>query len=603
MMPPFFNRLRTQPLLKITQRAPYLVGILGLFFLLPLAFAQSKNTTPNQSKSTPKAATTNSALSAQWMFEILLGEINALEGQAPTAFALILDVAKKSGDEKAFERAIEIALKSRSAEAALEAARAWREAQPNSQSANQYLVQILIALNQLSEVEPALARLLLITPKDEKIELIRSIPRQFTRVQNKALAAQVVERVLEGSKSNRSLAAAAWSAVGQMRLLANDQEGAMNAVQKGNQIEPQSADPIWLALGLMELRYLEAENFLQRLFAQKSPPVEANVHFAYAKILLQNQENKAGIEQLLAITKKHPDMPLPWLYLASAQLESDMVPQAQSHFLKFLSLQESRPTPMNEREASQAYFGLAQIAQQQGDLNKAEEWLTRITQGPSRVSAYIQRALILNKKGQGQRAVDLILSLPEDTSVERKSKNTALAQIYRDQKNFAKSLDVLKETFKQNPMDDDLTYEMAMAYEKINRLDEMELALKVIIQRNPNYHAALNALGYSLADRNLRLPQAREYIVKALEMSPEDPFIMDSLGWVEFRMGKLQEALAILKRAYAIKPDADIAAHLGEVMFQAGQKEEALKLWRMAIEKSPDNEVLQETLKRLGIHI
>ena len=603
MMPPIFSRLCAQPLHSSTQRTPYWVGLLGLFCLVPLAFAQPKNTAPQLSKSPPKAATTNSALSAQWMFEILLGEINALEGQAPTAFALILDVAKKSGDEKTFERAIEIALKSRSGEAALEAARAWREAQPNSQSANQYLVQIYIALNQLSDVEPALARLLLITPKDEKIELIRSIPRQFTRVQNKALAAQLVERVLEGAKSNRSLAAASWSAIGQMKLLANDQEGAMNAAQKGNQMDPQSADPIWLALGLMELRYVEAENFLQRFFAQKSPPVEADVHFAYAKILLQNQENQSGIEQLLTITKKHPDMPLPWLYLASAQLESDRVAEAQSHFLKFLSLQASRPTPMNEREASQAYFGLSQIASQQGDLNKAEEWLSRITQGPSKVSAYVQRALILNKKGQGQSAVDLILSLPEDTSAERKSKNTALAQIYRDQKNFTKALDVLKETFKQNPMDDDLTYEMAMAYEKLNRLDEMELALKVIIQRNPNYHAALNALGYSLADRNLRLPQAREYIVKALEMSPEDPFIMDSLGWVEFRMGKLQEALAILKRAYTIKPDADIAAHLGEVMFQAGQKEEALKLWRMAIEKSPDNEVLQETLKRLGIHI
>jgi tetratricopeptide (TPR) repeat protein len=580
-----------------------ILGLISLLAFSPLGFAQPKNTAPSPAKSAPKESTTNSALSAQWMFEILLGEINALEGQAPTAYALILDVAKKSGDEKAFERAIEIALKSRSGEAALEAARAWREAQPNSQSAHQYLVQIFIALNQLNEVESALGRLLLITPKEEKIELIRSIPRQFTRVQNKALAAQIVERVLEGAKANRSLSAAAWSAVGQMKLLNNDQEGAMAAVQKGHQADAQSADPLWLALGLMEMRYFEAENFLQRFFSQKSSSVDAELHFAYAKILLQNQELKPGIEQLLILTKKHPSMPLPWLYLASAQLESDWVAEAKIHFEKFLALQATAPTPMNEREASQAYFGLSQIASQQGDLNKAEEWLSLITHGPSRVSAFVQRALILNKKGQAQSAIDLILTLPEDTSAERKSKNTALAQIYRDQKNFTQALEVLKAAFKQSPKDDDVTYELAMAYEKLNRLDEMELALKAIIQRNPNYHAALNALGYSLADRNLRLPQAREYIVKALEMSPEDPFIMDSLGWVEFKMGKLKEALAILKRAYAIKPDADIAAHLGEVMYQLGLKEEAIQLWHTALDKSPGNEVLQETLKRLGIKI
>jgi Flp pilus assembly protein TadD len=113
----------------------------------------------------------------------------------------------------------------------------------------------------------------------------------------------------------------------------------------------------------------------------------------------------------------------------------------------------------------------------------------------------------------------------------------------------------------------------------------------------------LNALGYSLADRNMRLDQAREYIVKALELVPEDPFIMDSLGWVEFRLGKFQEALAILQKAHSLKPDADIAAHLGEVMFLLGQKDDALKLWQSALAKSPDNEVLRETLKRLGIKI
>ncbi len=574
---------------------------LALVLVSQLSWAQHKPPANKVTKTTPENASSNSALSAQWMFEILLGEINVLQGQAPTGYALLLDVAKKSGDEKAFERAVEIALKSRSGEAALEAAKAWREAIPSSQAANQYVVQILIALNELNETEQALGRLLLITPKDEKLDLIRSIPRQFARVSNKPLAAQIVERALESSKAIKSLSAAAWAAIGHMRLLASDAEGAFGAVQKAYQIDPKSPDPLWLAVGLMELRHMEAENFLQRFFSQKSPSVELDLHFAYAKVLMQNQQLKAGIAQLLALTAKYRDFSLGWLYLASAQLESEAVLDAEVNFKKFLEVQSSKPQAMDEREASQSYFGLAQIANQRGDLSQAEQWLGLITQGPSKVTAYVQRALILNQKGQAQSAIELINGLPQETPPERKSKWLALAQVYRDQKELTKTLEVLKEAFKENPKDDDMVYELAMAYEKLNLLQEMELALKAIIKRNPTYHAALNALGYSWADRNIRLEQARDYIVKALELVPEDPFVMDSLGWVEFRMGRLKESLAILQKAHTLRPDADIAAHLGEVMYTLGQKDDARKLWQTALSKSPDNEVLKETLKRLGI--
>jgi tetratricopeptide (TPR) repeat protein len=578
-------------------------GLTALCLVAPLSLAQTK-ASPNKAPSiSSEKGLGNSALTAQWMFEILLGEMNVLQGQAPTGYALLLDVAKKSSDEKAFERAVEIALKSRSGEAALEAAMAWREALPNSQGANQYVVQLLIALNQLPQTEQALGRLLLITPKEEKADLIRSIPRQFARVGNKVLAAQMVERALEGSKASKPLSALTWSTIGHMRLMASDPEGAMGAVQKGHQLDPKSPDPLWLALGLMEFRHTEAENFLQRFFSQKSPPVELDFHFAYAKVLLQNQHFKQGIGQLQLLLQKNSAFSLGWLYLATAQLEDNSPTEAEGNFKKFLDVQATQPLAMDEREASQAYFGLAQIANQRGDLAQAEHWLGQITQGPSKVNAFVQRALILNKRGETKNAIDLISTLPTDTAPERRSKWMALVQIYRDQKDFVKTLDVLKDAFKENPKDDDVAYELAMAYEKLDLLQEMEMALKLVIKRNPTYHAALNALGYSLADRNMRLDQAREYIVKALELVPEDPFIMDSLGWVEFRLGKFQEALAILQKAHSLKPDADIAAHLGEVMFLLGQKDDALKLWQSALAKSPDNEVLRETLKRLGIKI
>jgi tetratricopeptide (TPR) repeat protein len=142
---------------------------------------------------------------------------------------------------------------------------------------------------------------------------------------------------------------------------------------------------------------------------------------------------------------------------------------------------------------------------------------------------------------------------------------------------------------------------MAMVAEKLDKLDDMERLLRGIIAIDPTYHHAYNALGYSLADRNLRLPEAKQLIQKALEYAPGDPYISDSLGWVEFRLGNFDEALRVLQGAFAAKPDAEIAAHLGEVLWQMGRREQALQTWREGTKLNSDNETLLKTLKRLRV--
>ncbi|MCX7225905.1 MAG: tetratricopeptide repeat protein [Burkholderiales bacterium] len=144
---------------------------------------------------------------------------------------------------------------------------------------------------------------------------------------------------------------------------------------------------------------------------------------------------------------------------------------------------------------------------------------------------------------------------------------------------------------------------MAMMAEKIGKFDDMERLLRSVIARKPDYQHAYNALGYSLAERNQRLPEARQLIKKALELAPDDPFITDSLGWVEFKSGNLPEALRILQGAYKSRPDAEIAAHLGEVMWAMGRREQALTVWREGLTLSPDNDTLRDTLKRLRVKL
>jgi tetratricopeptide (TPR) repeat protein len=142
-----------------------------------------------------------------------------------------------------------------------------------------------------------------------------------------------------------------------------------------------------------------------------------------------------------------------------------------------------------------------------------------------------------------------------------------------------------------------------MMAEKLGFLDELERQLRRIIQLKPDYYQAYNALGYSLADRNVRLPEAKELIQKALEYAPSDPFIRDSLGWVEFRMGNTSEALQIFEAAYKAKPDAEIAAHFGEVLWSLGQRERAVAIWKEGQLINPDDETLLETLKRLRVKL
>ena len=171
----------------------------------------------------------------------------------------------------------------------------------------------------------------------------------------------------------------------------------------------------------------------------------------------------------------------------------------------------------------------------------------------------------------------------------------------REAGRYADAFKVLDDALTRQPDDTDLLYDHAMAAEKVNRLDLLEASLRKLIEAKPDHAHAYNALGYTLADRNLRLGEAQRLIEKALELAPDDAHILDSMGWVLFRRGDLEGAIRYLRKAFALRADVEIGVHLGEVLWQAGMQDEARRLWREAREREPANEVLRETLVRLNI--
>jgi tetratricopeptide (TPR) repeat protein len=177
----------------------------------------------------------------------------------------------------------------------------------------------------------------------------------------------------------------------------------------------------------------------------------------------------------------------------------------------------------------------------------------------------------------------------------------AEAQLLRDAQAYKEAFDLLGKALERLPNYTDLLYDHAMLAEKVERLDVLEQNLRKVIQLKPDHAHAYNALGYTLADHNDRLGEAKNYIEKALKLSPDDPFIMDSMGWVEYRLGNLDEGISFLRKAFGVQPDPEIAAHLGEVLWAQGKRDEALKVWRESLKENPDNQLLNDTFKKFTL--
>jgi tetratricopeptide (TPR) repeat protein len=500
-------------------------------------------------------------MTGELLYEILLGEMNLRHGEPAAGFSLLLDAAKKSNDVQLYDRAVEIALQARSGDGALLAARAWTKAWPQDRKANNQLLQILLAVNQVSESLEPLKKEIALAPEAERDATINLIPRHYARVSDKKRAANIAQQALEPylSKSNTT-AAIAWTSIGRLRLAADDVIGALEAAQKGQAADIKAQGPLLLSMELMSKKVTEAEALVQQGLRKQDGPEMAMSH---VRVLIELERYKEAADQLKAITRKDPKLADAWLVLGSLQFEQGQDKEAEASLARYVSLATKTPTSSSTRGLNQAQTRRAALLARQGKLGEARE---------------------------------LIHQIPANNADEQRTRVLAEVQLLREHRQWQAAFDLLAAHSGDN---EDLIYEQAMLAEKLNQLDVMEKLLRQVIAQNPSYYNAYNALGFSLADRNIRLQEAKQLIVKALTFAPDDPFITDSLGWVEFRMGNLGAALTYLQKAYKDRADAEIAAHLGEVLWKLKRQDEALKIWREGLNTAPNNETLQETLQRL----
>jgi tetratricopeptide (TPR) repeat protein len=588
-------------------------------FVVALAFVAGSAgaAAPEQSDKTASRVE-NSSLDAPLFYQLLLGEIELREGQAGTAYQLMLDAARRTKDEQLFRRATEIALQARAGEQALSATLAWRQALPESSDALRYHIQLLVALNRINDVEEPLGLLLRRTPRPSLPAVIEAVPRFLGRAPDHHATAAVVERVLRPFVDDPETKAPALVAIGRAWHAAGDVAKALDFARRASDANAASEGAAFLALELLPTS-ADAEAIVKRQLA--ASPTSQNVRLAYVRTLATSQRLPEAASEISVLTKNEPNLAPPWLTLGALELEMKRPKEATDALLTYVRLVEGGAavnfgtpanapvthasddeddTPPNASTAlTQAFLLLAQAAELQQDYAGAERWLARVDNPQRALEVQARRASLLARQGKIKEARELIRQSPGDA----RAKLLAETELLRERKMYAEAEQVLAQANQQFPDDTDMLYEQAMLNEKLDRLDEMERLLRRVIALKADHQHAYNALGYSLAERNIRLPEARELIKKALELSPGEPSITDSMGWVEYRLGNRDEAIRWLREAYQARPDPEIAAHLGEVLWSAGRTDEARKVFRDARSRDAQNDVLRETLARLRVDL
>jgi tetratricopeptide (TPR) repeat protein len=523
-------------------------------------------------------------LTPPMLFDFLLAETALQRGDTEIAVRTYLKLAKSTHDPRVAQRATEIALQARQPAAALESAKTWAELDPNSVGARQTLAALLVNFDRLDEARPHLEKLLA-SAGDNIDEAFMQLNSLLVRNANKNATFELVKQLAqpypELPEAHFAVSQAAWFAehfdvaLAEMkRALALRPEWEMAAIYQGRILARMS--------NVSALEFFE--DYL------RTYPKANDTRITYARLLLAEKDYGKAREQFQQLLEENPGNADVAVAVGLLSMELREYDSAESYFKKALDL--------GYRDPGMVRFYLGGINEKTQQIDKAMEWYRSVTSGTQYIPAQIKYALLLSKTGKMNEGLQHLHQLPVTNDQQRAQLSVAEAQLLREAGAYKKAFQLLSDALKKLPDYPDLLYDRALAAEKIGKSEIMEQDLRKLIQLRPDHAHAYNALGYGLAEHSDRLPEALELIEKAIELSPNDPYIMDSLGWVHYRMGNLNQGLSYLRQAFGLNPDPEIAAHLGEVLWVQGTREEAKDVWQSTLKNHPDNEVLLGTMKK-----
>ena len=537
------------------------------------------------------------------MYRVLAGELAVHEGIYDVAYGFMLKAAQSRDDPALYKRTVEIALQARAGASALSAARTWLANMPDSREAIQQVFGLELALQKSTDASKSLARLVKDLSPKELEAFSAALPAALSRLSNNEQRLIVVRNGLSNLLKDPARGAYAHAMLGNTALFAGQTQTALQQAQQALKQSPSNAVAATLAVALMEQGLASARPLVQTYVER--PDATARVRYFYARALAEQGQTAAAIQSLKSLTHDHSDAWEAWLLLAT--LKADRQDWDSAHAAA-LAVVNGLPAKTEDSDAGHKWRNrglllLSEIEQKQDHFQQAQHWVDQVTQADDPLAVTYRRATLLAAQGHLDKARALIAQTEVNDATQERRRLTLEAQLLREHQAWQAAFDLLGEGFQRFPDETDWLYTQAMVAERMAHYDDMERLLRQHMGLQPEDHQALNALGYSLADRGLRLDEARGLIEKALAKAPNDPFITDSLGWVQFRQGQLEQAIATLQKAWASRADAEIAAHLGEVLWAAGRTQEARQAWAQGLVTSPDNASLRQTLQRLGVKL
>lgn len=526
----------------------------------------------------------NEDLLARTVFQSLVGEFALQRGDVRLGTEAWSDLAVRTRDPKVIARAIEVAGFARQYDKALELSRLWLEVEPDSAKARQTESSLLVLSNRLDELAPQMAKLL----EQDQANIANNL-LQLNRILARHGDKKAVQSLVDKLAAPYDSLPEAHFAMAQAAANAGDNLRALNETEKSLLLRP---DWETAAIARAQLQStVSNETAIDSLgsFVKKNDEAR-DARLALARLLINDKrytEARAHFDRLIRDNPDNPDVIYPVAMLA---LQQGDAATGRTHLEKLLQTEFS--------DKSTVHFFLGQLDEEQKNPESAIAHYRQVTAGSQFVTARSRAAQILLQQGKPDEARELLRNAG-GTPNEKIQLIIAESQLLRETGHVADALTLLDGALVKQPDNPELLYEAALLADRQGKPEVLEARLKHLIKLKPEHAHALNALGYSLAERNIRLGEAETLIAKALSLAPNDPFIMDSMGWVLYRQGKLPEALKTLEQAYGIKSDPEIAAHLGEVLWHMDRKDDARRILSDAARNHPDNEVLTGAIKKL----
>jgi tetratricopeptide (TPR) repeat protein len=524
-------------------------------------------------------------LSEDLLFKLMLAEVAVQRDQPHIAVQAYLELARATRDPRVAQRATEVAWNARFTDAALEAAGIWLAADPGSTQARQIIAALLVNQAQIAEAQPHFEKWLA-ADRDNIGQNFLQLNALLARHKDKAAVFRLMQALAKPyptvPEARLAVAQAAWNA--------DQQQASLDEARAALKLRPDwEIAALFVAQVLARRSEEEALRYLGEYLV--AHPQARDVRLNYARLLVNAKNYAEARKQFEALVAESPQNADVGMAVALLALQTGDYDAAETHLKRVLDL--------NYKDPDLVRYYLGQLNEERKRFDEALKWYAAVTQGEQYVNAQTRYAAILARQGKLPEARQHLQQATARDNQQRVQLTQAEAQLLRDANQYQAAFELLGRALEQMPNSPDLLYDHAMAAEKVGRIDVLEGNLKQLIKLRPDHAHAYNALGYTLADRNQRIEEAHGLIETALKLAPEDPFIMDSMGWVLFRMGRNQEGLGYLQKAFGLRPDAEIAAHLGEVLWVMGQRDQARKVWAESLKDHPDNEILQSTMKRL----